>query len=194
MLQNRLACLEEGLPQDYDYTNNDLTFISAKVINLKTTKKHNYLTLNKGERDGLSEDLGVFNKDGAVGIITATSNKFSVVMPLINTDIHLSCKLLRQNHIGSLTWDGRDRRFAYLEDVAKHIEVAKGDTIVTSGYTVNFPENIPVGIVEDVQTTESDAYHKIKIKFAVNYNSLGDVIIIKNNTAQEQEQLEDSIK
>ena len=194
MLKNRLEAIQDGLGPDYIYAETDKSFISAKVINITTGKKHNHLTINKGERDSVGVDMGVINNEGAVGIVSAVSDRFSVAIPLINTELHLSCKLKRQNYTGPLTWDGKDYRYAYLEDIAKHIEVEQGDTIVTSGYTKNFPENILVGVVDEVSTSQSDAYHRIKVRMAVNYNSISSVTIIKNNTAKEQIELEQSTK
>ncbi len=193
-LRNELETIKYGLPEGYVMADADRSYIAARVINIKSNKRRNYLTINKGERDSVRADMGVINTDGAVGIVSVASSRFAVVIPLINTNMHLSCKLKRQNCIGPLTWDGKDYRFAYMEDIAKHIEVSKGDTIVTSGYTMNFPEDLPVGIVEDVATSESDAYHKIKVRLAVNYNSIRDVTVIKNNTFREQTLLEQTEK
>ena len=48
-------------------------FISAKIINNSVNRQYNYITLDKGLKDGVKPDQGVVNGDGVVGIITNVS-------------------------------------------------------------------------------------------------------------------------
>ncbi|HOK36614.1 MAG TPA: rod shape-determining protein MreC [Paludibacteraceae bacterium] len=192
-LQNKLKVLEPSitslnfklLPE------NEYRFISAKVINNSTDKFQNYLTLNKGSKDGVKPDMGVVSSEGVVGIIKSVSPRFSVVIPILNPKIQISCKFKRTDYTGSLVWNGEDYRYANLVDIARHVDIRLGDTIVTSGFTRTFPEGIPVGIVEDYSIKESDAYYNIKVKLAVNFRTLTYVNIIDYLNYQEQKQLEE---
>lgn len=192
-LQNKLKALEPSitslnfklLPE------NEYRFISAKVINNSTDKFQNYLTLNKGSKDGVKPDMGVVSSEGVVGIIKSVSPRFSVVIPILNPKIQISCKFKRTDYTGSLVWNGEDYRYANLVDIARHVDIRLGDTIVTSGFTRTFPEGIPVGIVEDYSIKESDAYYNIKVKLAVNFRTLTYVNIIDYLNYQEQKQLEE---
>jgi len=192
-LQNKLKVLEPSitslnfklLPE------NEYRFISAKVINNSTDKFQNYLTLNKGSKDGIKPDMGVVSSEGVVGIIKSVSPHFSVVIPILNPKIQISCKFKRTDYTGSLVWNGEDYRYANLVDIARHVDIRLGDTIVTSGFTRTFPEGIPVGIVEDYNIKESDAYYNIKVKLAVNFRTLTYVNVINYLNYQEQKQLEE---
>ena len=192
-LQNKLKVLEPSitslnfklLPE------NEYRFISAKVINNSTDKFQNYLTLNKGSKDGVKPDMGVVSSEGVVGIIKSVSPHFSVVIPILNPKIQISCKFKRTDYTGSLVWNGEDYRYANLVDIARHVDIRLGDTIVTSGFTRTFPEGIPVGIVEDYNIKESDAYYNIKVKLAVNFRTLSYVNVINYLNYQEQKQLEE---
>ena len=117
---------------------------------MTTDEMHNYLTINRGKKDGIVRGQGVRNEEGVVGIVRTVGRNYSVVLPLINTNTNLSCRFTKNDYIGTLQWDGKDSRFALLEDVAAHMVVNPGDTIVTSGLSPVFPEGIPVGIVESV--------------------------------------------
>ncbi len=193
-LKNTIIGLQENKPQDYIYSDLDKEFINGKVINVNKNKAHNYLTINKGTRDGVNADMGVISGNGIVGIVSASNERFSIVIPVINTSLHISCKVKGSNHIGSLSWDGKDYRYANLEDLAKHIVVNAGDTIATSGYTTNFPEDMLVGVIEEVKTSPSDAYHKVRVRLATDFSSLSQVSIVKNNTIEEQLSIEQTIK
>lgn len=180
--------MDSILQSDYILADKDLQYISARVINATTTKSHNYLTLNKGQRDGIDTDMGVVNNNGVIGIICAVSEHFSVVIPVINQSLSLSCKF--NNTTGPLVWDTKDYRYAKLNDIARHIEVFEGDTVFTSGYTTVFPEGIMVGTIDNIKTSDSDAYHNISVRLAADFRNLGYVKVIKNNNQNEQKALE----
>jgi rod shape-determining protein MreC len=192
-LQNKLSTLKPEasdsvhfrIPPEMEYQ-----FISAKVINSSTNKLLNYITLNKGGIDGIKIDMGVISDEGVVGIVKTVSNRFSVVIPILNPKIEISCKFKRNNYSGGLLWSGEDYRYANLTDIARHVELALGDTIITSGLTSAFPEGIPVGYIEDFKIKESDAYYRIKVKLAVNFRTLSHVKVINYLNFQQQKDLE----
>ena len=51
-------------------------FISARVINNSVNKQYNYITLNKGRKDGIKPDQGIVNANGVVGVITNVSESY----------------------------------------------------------------------------------------------------------------------
>jgi len=173
------------LPPELEYK-----FISAKVINCSTNKLQNYITLNKGSRDGIRPDMGVISDEGVVGIVKTVNTKYSVVIPILNEKIKINCKFKKNNYTGPLQWDGLDYRYAKLEDIARHVELSLGDTLITSGFTNNFPEGIPVGVIEDFKIKESDSYYSIKVKLAVNFRTLSHVKVINYMNYKEQKELE----
>ncbi|MCQ2335017.1 MAG: rod shape-determining protein MreC [Paludibacteraceae bacterium] len=175
----------------YQYAHKGLKFVPAKVINVQTKSRHNYFTLNKGLRDGVEQDMGVVGPSGAVGIVMAVSERFSVVLPLVNDRMSLSCRFKKDNTIGPLEWDGVDVRYASLENIARHAEVHVGDTIVTSGLTSAFPEGVMVGVVEEATLEESDAYYQIKVRMGTDFQRIGYVQVISNEALREQRMLED---
>lgn len=192
-LQNELTTLRPkakdsihfSIPPEMEYQ-----FISAKVINSSTNKLQNYITLNKGALDGVKVDMGVISDEGVVGIVKTVSNRFAVVIPILNPKIEISCKFRRTNYSGPLKWSGQDYRFANLNDIARHVELSLGDTLITSGLTSTFPEGVPVGNIEDFNIKESDAYYKIKVKLAVNFRTLSHVKVINYLNYNEQRNLE----
>ena len=192
-LQNKLSALEPEEKDSTDYhvpPDLENKLISAKVINNSTNKLQNYITLNKGYDDGLRPDMGVISDEGVVGIVKTVSHKFAVVIPVLNDKIKINCKFKKNNYSGPLQWDGLDYRYAGLNDIARHVELALGDTLITSGFTSNFPEGIPVGIIEDFKIRESDSYYTIKVKLAVNFRTLSHVKVIKYLNYKEQKLLE----
>jgi rod shape-determining protein MreC len=193
VLQNELATLQPSdtdsirfkIPPEMQYK-----FIAAKVINSSTNKLQNYITLNKGAVDGVKPDMGVVSDEGVVGIVKTVSNRFAVVIPVLNPKIQISCKFKNNNYNGSLLWSGEDYRYSNLTDIARHVKLSLGDTLVTSGLTSTFPAGIPVGVIENFNIKESDAYYNIKVKLAVNFRTLLHVKVINYLNYNEQKAIE----
>ena len=162
---------------------------SAKVVQMTTDKLHNYITIDRGSKDGVVRGQGVRNEDGVVGMIRTVGTNYSVVQPIINTNSQLSCRFAKNDYIGTLKWEGKDCRFALLTDVSTHMVVNQGDTIVSSGLSPVFPEGIPVGIVESSAIKEGDAYYTIRVRLSTNFKRLKYVEIVQNADQKELEEL-----
>ncbi len=164
-------------------------YIGAKQVNATYNRTKNYITLNRGRKNGLQKEMAVCTPEGIVGLIQDLSDHFAVVIPLINVDSRISAKIKKNNYYGSLQWDGNDYAYSYLNDIPYHVEVNVGDTIVTSGLSKIFPEGIVVGYVESVDK-ETANFLKIKIKLAVDFKRINHVYVILNNKKNEQTSLE----
>ena len=134
------------------------SFVVADVVSNSVTRLANYITVDKGSADGIRPDMGVVSNRGVVGIVSTVSERFSVIIPLLNPKLRLSCKVRGGSFFGSLSWDGRDAAYANLDELPRHVEFQKGDTIVTSGYSAVFPEGIIVGIVDDEGKRHDDNF------------------------------------
>ena len=163
--------------------------IVAKQVNATYNRTKNYITLNRGRKNGLQKEMAVCTPEGIVGLIQDLSDHFAVVIPLINVDSRISAKIKKNNYYGSLQWDGNDYAYSYLNDIPYHVEVNAGDTIVTSGLSKIFPEGIVVGYVESVDK-ETANFLKIKVKLAVDFKRINHVYVILNNKKNEQTSLE----
>jgi len=183
-LRSRLAELEEGRDEAI------FSYRPAKVVQMTTDGKHNFLTIDRGSNDSIVRGQGVRNEEGVVGIIRTVGRNYSVVMPVINTNMNLSCRFKKNDYLGTLQWDGKDIRYALLTDVAAHMVVNAGDTIVTSGLSPVFPEGIPVGIVESSILKEGDSYHTIRVRLNTHYKRLKHVEVVQNTSQLELEALE----
>ena len=139
-------------------------YIGAKLVNATFNRTKNYLTLDRGLKNGIWKEMGVCSPDGIVGLVQDLSGQFAIVIPLINVDSRISAKIKKNSYYGSLQWDGVDYRYSYLNDIPYHVEVNEGDTIVTSGLSKIFPEGITVGYVESVDKETANflkiAYHR----------------------------------
>ncbi len=169
------------------YPAGELTYryIPARVISNSVDRQLNFITLNKGSRDGIKPDMGVISPHGVAGIITHVSPSYSSGLSLLNTRWNVSAKLQKNNYFGSLTWDGKNYRFAMLNEIPFHVDVAVGDTVVTSGYSTIFPEGILLGTIESFDKGGGDNFYTIRIRLSVDFKSVSYVEAIENHDKQE---------
>lgn len=164
---------------------NQNDIIVSKVIHNTFNTHENYLTINSGSLQGVKPDMGVINSLGIVGIIDNTSNNYATVISILNVKSQINAKLKKSNHFGSLTWDGKNTGFVQLTDVPRLASIRVGDTIVTGGQSVIFPENINIGTVSKRYYENETNYYKIDVKLFNDMTNLGHVYIIKSKNRDE---------
>lgn len=189
-LKNKIALLQSiDIYHSGVVTNDsaDYTYIPVKVINNSTNKQYNYITINKGEDHGIKEDMAVVSFDGFVGKVEAVSKRFSIVMSLLNQDMNLSVKLLNDNYAGSLKWTGKGYSEALLLEIPHHVELHKGDTIITSGFSDYYPEGIVVGTIGGM--FKEGNFYNIIVDLSTDFKNLSYLTVIDNKYKGEQVKL-----
>ena len=169
-------------------------FMTAKIINNSVNRRNNYLTLNKGYLQGVKPEMGVISSDGIVGIVKDVSEHYSSVLSFLHKDTRISARLKRSGYIGSMVWNGFDETRGTLNDIAKHVRVVKGDTVVTSSFSSIFPEGVLIGIVDEVKTSGGNNFQDIQVRLSTPFGKLSYVYIISNLLKDEQRVLEEPIK
>jgi rod shape-determining protein MreC len=162
---------------------------SAEVINNSINRRKNFFTVNKGEHHGVKVDMAITSGNCVAGVIVGCSEYYSVAMSLLNLDFKLSTRIKSNGYFGSLSWDGRDSRYAILSEIPQHVSVNVGDTIETTGYSAIFPEGVMVGTVSDFEKSGSDFY-KITVALVTDFKKLHFVDIIGNIKKTELLELE----
>lgn len=170
-------------------------YLPAKVVGNSVSQTNNYLQLHRGSQQGVFADLGVTDiNNSVVGTVVDVSNNYSVVMSLLHRQSNISAKLKKTGETGSIIWDGVQPNIVILKDIPKEVKVAKGDTVITSGFSDKFPYGLLIGTVKEIETDKSTGTYIIKVKTAANFYNLQYVYIINNLQKQEPQQLLKSVK
>ena len=170
------------LKQQYTYT-------VATVINNSVHQKNNYLTINRGSKHGISKGMGVASAKGIVGIVLNVNENFSTIRSLLHSETKVSANV--NGSIGSIVWgEGNyDPRFAYLKDIQSHLNIKKGNRVVTSEFSM-FPQGTAIGYVAETRTSKGDNSLDIKIKLDTDFATLDYVYVINNILSAQQLSLE----
>ena len=168
--------------------------LKAKVINNSLTHVDNYITINKGENDGIRREMGVVDGNGVVGIVYLTSANYAVVIPILNSKSNISCKIKKSDYFGFLVWEGGSSQYAMVKDMPRHSLFSLGDTIVTSGHSAVFPAGIPIGTVEGIEDSHDGLSYLLNVKLFTDFARLNDVRVITKKEQEEQLELERRVK
>lgn len=169
---------------------NQFEFRSAKLINNSVRRFNNFMTLDKGSDDGITPGMGVISANGIVGRVKSVSEHYATVISILHTSMSVSARISSSNTLCTVKWDGRDPLEAEVLYVPRHIKVSEGDTLVTSGFNSIYPDKTLIGIVSEVELSESDAFVKIRTKLSTDYYTLSYVYVVNNKLKQEKDLLE----
>lgn len=162
----------------------------AKVVYNSVNNEQNYLQIDRGAKYGIRDDMAVISSDlGVVGIVVAVSPNFSQVMSLLHVQMSVSAALKTTGNTGKVEWDGKDPRFVSFKGIPQNVEVKRGDTVLTSQYSFNFPPGYIIGTVDKAENDPATGFYNIRLKTAVNFSRIQQVFVIENLLKEEQQQL-----
>jgi len=171
-------------------TRQQYTFIAAQVVSNSVVNQKNFLTLNKGTNEGIQQDMAVIGPRGIVGIVYAVTDHYATVMSVLNIDYKVSANIRRTNDFGSLIWEGDDYKHARLLEIPYHVNLRKGDTIVTNGFSNVYPAGIPIGVISKFSKSTEENFYDIDVELSTNFKNVEHVYIIQNILKQERDSLE----
>jgi len=150
--------------------------IAAMVIGRDQTSIMKTILINKGSSHGLRLDLPVIADQGVVGRIVETSAHVSRVLLLIDENSNTDA-LIQESRIQGIL-QGAASFGCSLKYVPKTETVGVGNTVVTSGLSGLFPKGLLLGIVKNVEKTNSGLFQKIDIAPFVDFSKIEEVIVI----------------
>lgn len=171
----------------------NFNYISAKVINNSVKKRNNFITLNKGAKNGIKLGMGVITNEGVIGIVHSVSKNYSLVISILHHKSATGIFLKNNRHTAILKWKGFDYRTASISDLPIHVPLNIGDTITTNSYSNIYPEGINIGTIADFKKNKDDGFYTINIKLFEDFNSLKYVYVIHSNQSHEQLLLEENM-
>lgn len=163
--------------------------IGAKVVSNTFDLAANYITIDAGKEDSVEVGMGVMSPLGIVGQIKSVTSHFATVYSLLHPKLMVSSKVNRTATKCTVQWDQESYEYASLKYIPRHIKLQQGDTITTSGFNSVFPENIMIGVIDELYLEDHMTFHEAKIKLATDFTSLYHVFVIKDKMKVEKDSL-----
>ena len=179
------STMVESLSQ-YRYT-------TARIISNSISRSRNFITLNRGLMHGVVVDMAVISPTGMmIGYVVGCSERYSVVLPMLNMDFRTSGKIVGDEHFGSISWSGKSPYKVEMNDLSKHADIEIGDEVVSAGLSHYFPEGIKIGYVESYSINDTQTSYNVTVRLAADMTKLNNVILIENFDYGEIQALENN--
>ena len=161
-------------------------FIPARVLNSTIHHMDNYVTLNRGARDGVETGMGVISPDGIVGKIVGVSQRYSKAMSMLHHDFRVSSQLKKSGVRGVVEWQGMDPSAASMVYVSEPADLTIGDTVVTTAGSTVFPEGVPIGTIRAFELRSGERFYDITLQLFTDYNRLHTAYIVTDRHEEER--------
>lgn len=168
----------------------DYYYRTARVINNSVGAVNNFITINRGEKDGIRKNMAVVSGTGAVGRIVHTSAHFATAISILSKKQQVSARL-KDGTIGYVIWEGKRPDELLMKDVPQQIKLKKGDTVYTTEYSF-FPAGVMIGTVYRIDRIKSNNLRILHVRPSTNFRALQYVYVIENKLAKEKTQLEEA--
>ncbi|RKD13755.1 rod shape-determining protein MreC [Pelobium manganitolerans] len=169
-------------------------YILAEVVNKSINSRNNYITINRGSKQGIKKGMGVIGPSGVVGIVWNVSENFASIQSVLHEDTRITSSIEGTPYFGPLVWNGKDPRIVTLTDIPNQLNLKPKTRVVTSGLGVIFPKGILIGTVLKSGVKGGGSFLDIAVKLSTDFYALQYVYVIKNNFQTEQETLEEANK
>ena len=163
--------------------------IEARIIDNSVRKRDNMLVINVGSDDGVAPEMGVVSGTGVVGIVSAVTSHYALVMSVLNSHSSISCRLRGTEYFGYLKWKGGSPLRACMDDVPRHAHIKKGDIVETSGFSAVFPAGIFLGRVAEIKNSSDGLAYELEILLSTDLANLRHVSVINNHSKAELDSL-----
>lgn len=167
----------------------NIKLIPAHIVDNSVRNRDNLLVINAGSNAGVEPEMGVVSGTGIVGIVSAVTPHYSLVISILNSHSSISCRLRRTDYFGYLKWKGGNTLRAYMEDVPRHAHIKVGDIVETSGFSNVFPAGIFLGKVAKIKNSSDGLAYELEILLGTDMSNLRHVNVISNLNKKELDSL-----
>jgi len=171
--QNRIL---RNLLNFRESSNHDLTPVT--IVSKELTNLNNTITISAGEREGIRTGMPLINSDGLIGTIILTTANHAQVMPYSHSLFRVSARIQESRAVGIVSWSGQSYQELVMEFVPATVEVEPGQIVETSGFSNQFPPNIPIGEVTRIESGGNIEMNQIFIRPFVILHSVAEGFVV----------------
>lgn len=161
---------------EYDYVN-------ATVITRNLDHWYQTITIDKGTKDGIEENMAVVTNQGLIGQILHTNYTSSTVKLLTSTNASHKISVKIEGNDGYIYgllsgYDTKTKRY-HIEGIAENTEITEDSHVVTTGFGSKIPSGILIGTVEETVKDHFDLARTVIVQASVNFDEIRYVTVLK---------------
>lgn len=159
----------------------DYEKINTTVISRNREYWFNSITIDKGKKDGIENDMAVIDKSGLIGRVMRVYNNMSEVKLITTSDVN--------NKIGVLMEFDKKRIYGviqsynngYLEVVltSNNENIPKDTKVMTSGLGGIYPSGILIGKVEEIKDNKFNVGVKVLVEPSSDFNDMKYLAVLR---------------
>ena len=156
--------------------------IVAEVISMDSSIWFDVFTINKGEKDGIKNNMTVLTPQGLVGKVTQTFSTTAQVTSILDVHNAVSARLTKTGDLITTKGDMNlvDKRLLKLKYVTSDVNLAEGDVVETSGMGGIYPKGIFIGTISKVEQDNKTMKTYAVLEPGVDFNKISEVLVISN--------------
>ncbi|MBN1315166.1 MAG: rod shape-determining protein MreC [Anaerolineales bacterium] len=161
---------------DYARENPEYRREAADIIGWDTSNFSRSFVINKGENDGIQAGMPVETDRGLVGRVVSTYPRSAQVQLLTDPSSSINIRLGTSRADGVI--EGRLNEPLRIKWIEQDIPIFENELVMTSGLGGNFPPDLIIGRVINVQQSASELFQVADVRPAVDFDSLEIVLVI----------------
>lgn len=160
--------------------------IVAEVISMNSSMWFDVFTINKGEKDGIKNNMTVLTPEGLVGRVTQTFSTTAQVTSILDVNNAVSARLTKTGDSIITKGDMNlvDKGLLKLKYVTSDVNLAEGDVVETSGMGGIYPRGIFIGTISKVEQDSKTMKTYAILEPGVDFNKLSEVLVISNTEGE----------
>ncbi len=183
-LEDAYAWLTDFLDLKAQHT--DFGMMPAAVTGRESGNYASVLTLDVGYGAGIERNMPVVTSIGIVGRVTEVGYNWCKVTTVVEAQSAVGAFIERTDDVGivegkfGLSADG----ICEMNYLPSDASVEVGDRVLSSGYGSVYPRGLVIGYVEEVGVNPYTRGLDVKVRCAVDFSALTDVMVITSYTVE----------
>lgn len=178
--------LRELLELKESYSSGWVT-VAAEVTSREADNWYEKLTINKGSKDGISENMAVVDQNGLVGKIINVTPNTSEVLLIIDSAGSLGGMMQKSSIQGVLQGIGGGKGLITMTKLPYNADIQLNDVVITSGVGGVFPAGLLVGTVVKVNTSADGLSKEAIVEPYADFNDIQFVLVVHPMTEKDKE-------
>lgn len=167
---------------EFKERNSQYDLVAAEVIGRDPSNWFNVIIIDKGRKNGVTENMAVVTEKGLVGYTTDVGDNWAKVLMLLDNRMSVSAMIQRTRDNGILKGNisPAPPGHAKMVFLPADARIVKGDVVISSGLGGIVPKGILIGEVVEVQKESDNLTQYAIVKPAVDFQKLEEVFVIRD--------------
>ena len=175
---NEYQLENEVLKKELNYRDStSINLISGEVIAQDPTGFSQTITLDIGQRDGVTVGAGVLAQGVLIGKITDVEDITSKALLITDPQSTVDALISGTTYSGVLR--GSYGTGLLLDTISQKAQISPGLEIVTAGLTAKIPKGILIGTTDQLETGKNDLLQQVTVLSSVDLKNLYFIAVIK---------------